>query len=110
MAFWLPSIVSSFGLSTGPKPQLLVLPPAVVSIGASILFAWFVDTDTRIPRPLMAFAGALALIGFYVGMIVCKSKAGLYVLIIVSPQAGLELPPPLLYTISNGKIHRLLEL
>jgi len=94
VAFWLPSIVSSFGLSTGPRTQLLVIPPAVVSIGASILFAWFVDTDTRIPRPVLAFTGSLALIGFYVGMIVCKSKAGLYVLIIVSRPHRLTPPPP----------------
>lgn len=90
--FWLPSIIASFNLSKGPKTQLLVIPPAVVYIGASILFAWFIDTDTRVPRPLLAFAGAISLVGFYVGMIVCKSSAGLYVLIIVSRDLLGEVP------------------
>lgn len=53
-------------------------------IVTAILLAWFLDNDTRVPRPLLAFTGCFALIGIYVGMIVCKSKPGLYVLIIVS--------------------------
>ncbi|RSH84130.1 uncharacterized protein EHS24_005633 [Apiotrichum porosum] len=96
LSFWLPTIITSFGLTQGPKSQLLVIPSAVVYIVTAILLAWFLDNDTRVPRPLLAFTGCFALIGIYVGMIVCKSKPGLYVLIIFAQAAGALIFAPLL--------------
>ena len=83
ISFWLPTIVASFGLTSGPSTQLLNIPTAVAFIVFTLSTAWFLDHDTRVPRPIVVYTGALFLIGMLIGMIFCRSKAGLYVLIIV---------------------------
>ncbi|WVQ67112.1 uncharacterized protein L199_005307 [Kwoniella botswanensis] len=84
LSFWLPTIISSFGLTKGPKSQLLNIPSAVVSIISSLSLSWWLDHDTRIPRPLFMLSGATALIGTFLGMIFCKSSGGLYALILLA--------------------------
>ncbi|RSH85119.1 uncharacterized protein EHS24_006712 [Apiotrichum porosum] len=73
LSFWLPTILTSFSLTQGPKTQLLVIPSAVVYIAVAISLAWFLDNDTRIPQPLLAFTGCFILIGIYIGMIFAQA-------------------------------------
>ncbi|WWC71968.1 uncharacterized protein I206_105927 [Kwoniella pini CBS 10737] len=84
LAFWLPTIINSFGLTKGPKSQLLNIPSAVISIISSLSLSWILDNDTKIPRPIFMLSGATGLIGVFLGMIFCKSSGGLYALILLA--------------------------
>ncbi|ORY22849.1 MFS general substrate transporter [Naematelia encephala] len=84
LSFWLPTIISSFGLSHGATTQLLNIPTAAAFIIVTLAIAYFMDHNTRVPKPVIIYSGATGLIGMFVGMIFCKSKAGLYVLIILA--------------------------
>lgn len=85
ISFWLPTtILSQIGLTSGPRTQLLNIPTAVLSIICTLTTSWFIDRDTRIPRPVIIYCACLCLISCFMGVIFCTNSVDLYLLIMVS--------------------------
>ena len=83
--FWLPTLIANFGLTSSPaQSQLLNIPVAAVSLVVNLATGWFLDTDTRVPRPAIMIGALISLIGVYVGLMFCESSAGLYALILLA--------------------------
>ncbi|RSH80782.1 hypothetical protein EHS25_007118 [Saitozyma podzolica] len=86
MSFWLPTIVSGFGL-TGTSVSastLLLIPPAVLYIITSVGFGYYLDRQTAVPKPAFMLGAVVVMIGLFFGLIFCQSPIGLYVLIMAS--------------------------
>ncbi|KAK4689567.1 hypothetical protein P7C73_g526, partial [Tremellales sp. Uapishka_1] len=93
LTFWLPSILSSWGITNRQTSALLTIPTAALYIMVSFAFGYFLDRHTRFPKPTFMIIAQVAtigkltsspnadLLGFFIGMIFCRNKAGLYVLI-----------------------------
>lgn len=65
VAFWLPTLVAGFGLTSPTNSQLLNIPTAVVYIIAALAQGWILDNTTRIPKPAMMLTYAAVMAGEY---------------------------------------------
>ncbi|WVQ84828.1 hypothetical protein IAT38_006985 [Cryptococcus sp. DSM 104549] len=84
LSFWLPSIIASFGFTTTQSSQLLNIPPAVLGIATTILFAWLSDRTYNIPRPLYGLVTKFVVLGAFIGLVTVTNKPALYALIIIA--------------------------
>lgn len=62
LAFWLPTIIQGWGLTTLDKSQLLAIPPAIIYVIASVAFAYFIDHNSRFPKPVYMLGAMAAII------------------------------------------------
>lgn len=106
VSFWLPTLIAGFGLTTTASSQLLNIPPAALYIIFALSIAWIADNDTRVPKPLYMITGMIVLSLFYVGLMLCTDKGGLYALIMLAyiPVAayGVTLYPMRAATVTNA--------
>lgn len=81
MSFWLPTIVSGFGLTgtsvsastshvlrsppllTLSEGTLLLIPPAVLYIITSVCFGYYLDRQTAVPKPAFMLGAVVVMIG-----------------------------------------------
>jgi hypothetical protein len=84
LTFWLPTVVQSFGLAGREKSTLLTIPPAVLYIITSVTFGYFFDRTTRFPKPIYMYIAQICAVGCFIGLTLCRSTTGLFVLIMVS--------------------------
>lgn len=85
VAFWMPSLIADFGLTTTTATsQLLNIPVAVIALLTSIATGFFLDNDTRVPRPAIMIGAMITLAGLYFGLIFCRVSGALYALILLS--------------------------
>jgi hypothetical protein len=63
VAFWLPTLIAGFGLTSTANSQLLNIPVAGVYIIGALSQAWILDNTTRIPKPAMMLGYLFILAG-----------------------------------------------
>lgn len=81
----MPTLISDFKLtSSTATSQLLNIPVAVIALITSIATGWFLDNDTRVPRPAIMIGSIITLAGLYFGLIFCRVSGALYALILLS--------------------------
>lgn len=83
--FWLPSLIANFNLTSSPaQSQLLNIPVAFVALFSALAAGWFLDNDTRVPRPLLMIGALVIMIGLYLGLMFATNTGALYALILLT--------------------------
>ncbi|WVQ82022.1 hypothetical protein IAT38_004150 [Cryptococcus sp. DSM 104549] len=86
--FWLPTIIASFGFTSGPRVQLLNIPPAVIYLCAGIGGNWLIDRAHKVPRPAVIMVGFAWACAMFICMAFVKSKASLYACVCLATIPG----------------------
>jgi MFS family permease len=87
LAFWLPSIIQKFGITSAATAPLLTAPSAAISVISGILFSYAVDRAVVKPQYIVLFSLSASFVSFLVLMLV-KNSAVLYAFIIIATLAA----------------------